>query len=129
MSADQTIPELISPEQRIASLENALAHERERRELEHDAFVKHKDLLFHHLTILRKKSGRQQEAQRAARQKRQHSCVRLVVIALLSLVLLVVPCTLQKLCIIGPQLAYALQCSLLMVISWCYALIWDRTRK
>ncbi len=126
---EQTVIELITPEQRIASLEQALFHERERREQEHDAFQKHKDLLFHHLTILRKKADCQKEMERAAEEKRRRSLVKFVIVALSALVLLAVPCTLQKLCIIGPQLSYGIECGLFMVVSWCYALIWERTRK
>ena len=54
---------------------------------------------------------------------------RLVVIATATLALCAVPFALQKLCIIGPQLAFSIDAGLLMAISWCYALIWDRTRK
>ena len=126
MSADQTVMELITPEQRIASLENALAHERELREQEQDAFRKHKDLLFHHLNILRKKNNLAKAAQKAAEEKRQKSLLKFVVIAASSIVLLAVPCTLQKLCIIGPHLSFGLQCGLFMVATWCYAIIWDR---
>ena len=126
---EQTVIDLISPEQKIASLENALAYERERREQEHDAFVKHKDLLFHHLTILKKKARLAKAAQEKQAQAQRRSLTKFVIIALSSLVLLAVPCTLQKLSIIGPQLSYGIECGLMMVVSWCYALIWDRTRK
>ncbi len=126
---EQTVIDLITPEQRITSLENALSHEREMRQLEKDAFRKHKDLLFRHLTILRKKAALQQAAQKAAEEKRQRSLIKLVIIAITSIVLQTVPCTLQKLCIIGPQLSFGLQCVLFMVTSWCYGIIWERSRK
>lgn len=126
---EQTVIDLFTPEQRIASLENALAHERELREQEQDAFRKYKDLLFHHLNILRKKNNLAKAAQKAAEEKRQKSLIKFVVIAASSITLLAVPCTLQRLCIIGPQLSYALQCGLFMVTSWCYGIIWDRSRK
>lgn len=126
MSADQTVMEMFTPEQRIASLENALAHERELREQEQDAFRKHKDFLFHHLNILRKKNNLAKAAQKVAEEKRQRSLIKFVIIAASSIVLLAVPCTLQKLCIIGPQLSFGLQCGLFMVATWCYAIIWDR---
>ena len=126
---EQTVIDLISPEQRIASLEKALAHERECRALEHDTFVKHKDLLHHHLTILKRKAEQRREAEAKQTQKKKRSLTQFVIIALCAIVLLIVPCTLQKLCIIGPQLSYGIECGLLMVACWCYALLWERTRK
>ena len=54
---------------------------------------------------------------------------KLVIIAAACLGLCCIPWTLQKLSIIGPQFGYALQTVFMMAISWCYALIWDRTRK
>lgn len=54
---------------------------------------------------------------------------KLVIIAGVALVLCVVPNLLQRFGVIGPQTSYALQCGLMMTISWCYSLIFDRTKK
>lgn len=76
---------------------------------------------------------RQIEKLRAAgEQERNHRVATvpmLVVISAAAMALVMVSCMLQKLCVIGPQLSYGIECGLMMVVSWCYALIWDRTRK
>lgn len=54
---------------------------------------------------------------------------KLVFIAFGALVGAAIPYALQAAGVIGPQLSYGIQCGLMMAISWCYALIWDRTRK
>lgn len=61
--------------------------------------------------------------------KRQASVIKFVIVSAIAVVLLLVPCALQRWGIIGPQLSYAIECSLMMVIAWCYALIWDRSKK
>ena len=63
------------------------------------------------------------------RERRVETVPKLVIIAAACLGLCCIPWALQKLSIIGPQLGYALQTGFMMAISWCYALIWDRTRK
>lgn len=68
--------------------------------------------------------------QRAYEQgKRLASIPKLVIAGAVALVLLIVPYTLQQMTVIGPQLAFTIEAVLLMVIAWCYALIWDRSRK
>lgn len=69
------------------------------------------------------------ELRAAEKTKRQASVIKFIIASAVALGLLAVPCTLQKLSIIGPQLGYAIECSLMMVIAWCYALIWDRSKK
>lgn len=54
---------------------------------------------------------------------------KLVFVAFGALVGVAIPYALQAAGVIGPQLSYGIQCGLMMAISWCYALIWDRTRK
>ena len=70
-----------------------------------------------------KAAGEQERSRRIA------TVPKLVVTSAVALALVMVPCMLQKLSIIGPQLSYGIECGLMMVVSWCYALIWDRTRK
>lgn len=69
------------------------------------------------------------ELRAAEKTKRQASVIKFIIASAVALGLLAVPCTLQKLSIIGPQLSYAIECCLMMVIAWCYALIWDRSKK
>lgn len=78
---------------------------------------------------LRAKLDSDRELRALYQMKRQGSIPKFVIASAVALVLLAVPCTLQKLSIIGPQLCYAIECSLMMVIAWCYALIWDRSKK
>lgn len=69
------------------------------------------------------------ELRAVEKRKRQASVLKFVIISAIAVVLLLVPCALQRWNIIGPQLSYAIECGLMMVIAWCYALIWDRSRK
>ena len=78
---------------------------------------------------LRAKLDAEKELRALHQCKRQASVSKLVIASAVAVVLLTVPCALQKLSIIGPQLSYAIECSLMMVIAWCYALIWDRSKK
>ena len=80
-------------------------------------------LLLNHAVEKEKITGAKERSHRVA------TVPRLVVIAAVALALCAIPFALQKLCIIGPQLAFSIDAGLLMAISWCYALIWDRTRK
>ena len=61
--------------------------------------------------------------------KRHGSVPKFVIVAAIALVALMASFTLQKLCIIGPSVSFGIQCSMAMVIAWCYAIIWDRSRK
>ena len=63
------------------------------------------------------------------RQKRLASIPKFVIIAAAALVALIVAMELQKLNIIWPTLGFGIQCLMAMVIAWCYAIIWDRSRK
>ncbi len=69
------------------------------------------------------------ELRTVEKSKRNGSVPKLLIASAVALLLIAVPCTLQKLSIIGPQLSYAIECGLMMVIAWCYALIWDRSKK
>lgn len=61
--------------------------------------------------------------------KRHFSIPKFVIVSAVALVVLMASFTLQKLCIIGPSVGFGIQCSMAMVIAWCYAIIWDRSRK
>ena len=67
---------------------------------------------------------------RAVEQSKRHGSIpKFVIVASVALVVLMASFTLQKLCIIGPSAGYGIQCSMAMVIAWCYAIIFDRSRK
>lgn len=87
------------------------------------------DMLRENIMHLETRLEKQMAAGEKAKSHRVATVPRLVVIAAAALALCAVPFALQKLCIIGPQLAFSIDAGLLMAISWCYALIWDRTRK
>lgn len=61
--------------------------------------------------------------------KRHSSIPKFVIVAAAALVALIVTMELQKLNIIWPTLGFGIQCLMAMVIAWCYAIIWDRSRK
>lgn len=64
------------------------------------------------------------------REKRRFASIpKFVLAAAAAFVLLLVPNGLQKLSVIGPQLSFVIQALLMMVMSFCYAIIWDRSRK
>lgn len=61
--------------------------------------------------------------------KRHGSIPKFVIVAAIALVVMMASFMLQKLCAIGPSVGYGIQCGMSMVIAWCYAIIWDRSRK
>ena len=69
------------------------------------------------------------ELRKVERRKRLAAVPKFVIAGAVALVALVVPYTLQQMSVIGPQFGFAIEAVLLMVIAWCYALIWDRSRK
>lgn len=87
------------------------------------------EALREHCMNLEHRADKLQHAAEQERSRRVATAPKLVIISAAALALCGVPWLLQKLSVIGPQLAYTLQLGLMMAISWCYALIWDRTRK
>lgn len=63
------------------------------------------------------------------KRKRHGSIPKFVIVAAIALVVLMGSFLLQKLSAIGPSVGYGVQCGMSMVIAWCYAIIWDRSRK
>jgi hypothetical protein len=61
--------------------------------------------------------------------KRHGSIPKFVIVAAIALVVLMASFLLQKLSAIGPSVGYGIQCTMSMVISWCYAIIYDRSRN
>ena len=70
-----------------------------------------------------------EEMRAAEKRKRHRSIPKFVIVAAIALVVLMASFMLQKLCAIGPSVGYGIQCGMAMVIAWCYAIIWDRSRK
>lgn len=75
----------------------------------------------------------QLEADKALRdveqRKRHGSIPKFVIVAAVALLVLMTSFSLQKLSLIGPAVGFGIQCGSAMVIAWCYAIIWDRSRK
>lgn len=70
------------------------------------------------------------QGQRVAERNTRHGSIpKFVVVAAVALVVLLASFMLQKLSAIGPAVGYTIQCAMSMVIAWCYAIIWDRSRK
>lgn len=67
--------------------------------------------------------------QAVERKKRHASIPKFVIVAAIALAVLMASFVLQKLSVIGPSVSFGIQCSMAMVIAWCYAIIWDRSRK
>ena len=63
------------------------------------------------------------------RRKRHGSIPKFVIVAAVALLVLMTSFSLQKLSLIGPAVGFGIQCGSAMVIAWCYAIIWDRSRK
>ena len=70
-----------------------------------------------------------EELRAVEKRKRHGSIPKFVIVAAVALVVLMASFMLQKLCAIGPSVGYGIQCGMAMVIAWCYAIIWDRSRK
>lgn len=63
------------------------------------------------------------------KRKRHGSIPKFVIVSAIALVVLLASFMLQKMSAIGPSVGYTIQCGMSMIIAWCYAIIWDRSRK
>ena len=71
-----------------------------------------------------------EKALNATQRKKRHASIpKFVIASAVALVLFIAAMELQKLNIIWPSLGFGVQCLMAMVIAWCYAIIWDRSRK
>ena len=67
---------------------------------------------------------------RAVEKRKRHGSIpKFIIVSAISLVVLLASFMLQKLSAIGPSVGYTIQCGMSMIIAWCYAIIWDRSRK
>ena len=67
---------------------------------------------------------------RAVEARKRHASIpKFVIASAVALAALIVPYTLHQMAAIGPQVAFTTECALMMIIAWCYAIIWDRSRK
>ena len=103
--------------------EERRAHERDRKIFDAARLELHQTIEALHTDL-----AKAHERERKATQRRHGSIPRLVLISLVSLVTLAIPYFLQNLSVIGPQLSFTIQCGLFMAISWCMALIWERSK-
>ena len=62
-------------------------------------------------------------------ERRRRSLPKFVLISLMAMGLILIPYGLLQGGIICERLAFLIEAPLMMVVSWCYAMIWDRTRK
>ena len=69
------------------------------------------------------------ELRKVEQSKRNGSIPKFVIVAAIALVVLMGSFLLQKLSAIGPSVGYGIQCGMAMVIAWCYAIIFDRSKK
>ena len=68
--------------------------------------------------------------QRAVEKSKRHGSIpKFVIVAAVSMVVMMTAFMLQKLSAIGPSVGFGIQTGTAMVIAWCYAIIWDRSRK
>ena len=70
------------------------------------------------------------KSMRDAEQRKRHGSIpKFVIVAAVALLVLMASFSLQKLSLIGPAVGFGIQCGSAMVIAWCYAIIFDRSRK
>ena len=69
------------------------------------------------------------ELRRVTQERRRRSLPKFVVISAVALGMFLVPYALLDLGVIGERLAFGIEAPLMMVIAWCYATIWERTRR
>ena len=70
------------------------------------------------------------KSMRDAEQRKRHGSIpKFIIVAAVALLVLMTSFSLQKLSLIGPAVGYGIQCGAAMVIAWCYAIIFDRSRK
>ena len=63
------------------------------------------------------------------KRKRHASIPKFVVTSAVALIALMIPYSLLKLGCIDPQTGFGVECVLMMVIAFCYGIIWDRSRN
>lgn len=80
-------------------------------------------------TYLKAQLETAKELKAVEKRKRHENIPKFVIVAASALLMMVIPYSLQQMAVIGPQTAYTIQCVLMMVIAWCYATIWDRSRN
>lgn len=112
-----------------AQLEDRFSAEHKKRMLERNKAQKSIDDLMVNNERINTQIEAAKELRSLERSKRLASIPKFVIVSAVALALLIVPSELQRLSIIGPQLGYAIESGLMMVIAWCYAIIFDRSRK
>lgn len=66
----------------------------------------------------------------AYEKKQRHASIpKFVIVAAASMVVMMAAFMLQKADVLDPSVGFGIQTATAMVIAWCYATIWDRSRK
>ncbi len=112
-----------------AQLENALENERRHRLMERKASETYKDILRGRISHLRESLHQERTEKKAERQRQLAAIPKFIIAGAAALILAIIPYALEKLNIIDTHLAYAIQCGLYMVIAWCEAAVWERSRR
>ena len=122
---DELLKQMELLTQQVIMAEDRYAEERNRRREEQSLNADLKDRVLYLCTQLEAS----RELRNVEKSKRHGSIPKFVIVSAVALAVLMASFTLQKLCIIGPSVGFGIQCSMAMVIAWCYAIIWDRSRK
>ena len=122
---DELLKQMELLTQQVIKAEDRYAEERNRRREEQSINADLKDRVLYLCTQLEAS----RELRNVEKRNRHDSIPKFVIVASIALVVLMASFMLQKLSILGPSLGYGIQCSMAMVIAWCYAIIWDRSRK
>jgi hypothetical protein len=123
---ERQLEELVK--QNIA-LENRFNEEHKLRMHERNASEGQQLYLHRKVNLLSEKLYKERLSKEQEMNRKRKSVPGFVIAALTAFVLLIVPNLLQKLAIIGPQLSFAIQTFLAMVIAFCYGIIIERTGK
>ena len=111
--------------EQYASMEDRYNEERSMRVEAKKAAIELEEKVIH-LTAQLEAS---RELRKVEQSKRHGSIPKFVIVAAIALVVLMGSFLLQKLSAIGPSVGYGIQCGMAMVIAWCYAIIFDRSKK
>ena len=80
-------------------------------------------------TYLKAQLQAAKELKAVEKRKRHGTIPKFVVTSAVALIALMIPYSLQKLGCIDPQTGFGIECVLMMVIAFCYGIIWDRSRN
>ena len=109
--------------------ERRMSREHKARMHERNESAKTISDLTYEVESLKARLGASKELRAVEKDKRHRSIPKFVFTSLGALALLAIPYALHMAGQIDYRLAFGIEAPLMMVIAWCYALIWDRSRK